>query len=171
MLFQNRLAVFANVIIQCCFFAYYLFLLNNMKGHCIIIVKRYCTLVQCILFITHNKMENVRLLVILHITFSHLFLVSTSRYDYLFFENFELSKDLFVKEQNLVRELTISRRNLYNNIKALTSGIDNISQHHPDSHPGDIILLSHFSSASMNRTMWRPPKTRRIIFILRLFNR
>ena len=83
-------------------------------------------------------MENVRLLVILHITFSHLFLVSTSRYDYLFFENFELSKDLFVKEQNLVRELTISRRNLYNNIKALTSGIDNISQHHPDSHPGDI---------------------------------
>lgn len=83
-------------------------------------------------------MENVRLLVILHITFSLLFLVSTSRYDYLFFENFELSKDLFVKEQNLVRELTISRQNLYNNIKALTSGIDNISQHHPDSHPSDI---------------------------------
>ena len=83
-------------------------------------------------------MENVGLLVILHITFSLLFLVSTSRYDYLFFENFELSKDLFVKEQNLVRELTISRQNLYNNIKALTSGIDNISQHYPDSYPGDI---------------------------------
>ena len=83
-------------------------------------------------------MECVRLLVILHITFSPLCLVSTSRYDYLFFENFELSKDLFIKEQNLVRELTISRQNLYNNIKALTSGIDNISQHHPDSHPSDI---------------------------------
>ena len=83
-------------------------------------------------------MENVRLLVILHITFSLLFLVSTSRYDYLFFENFELSKDLFVKEQNLVRELMISRQNLYNNIKALTSGIDNISQQHPVLHPGDI---------------------------------
>ena len=77
-------------------------------------------------------MKNDSLLVILHITLSFTFTIESSRYDYLFFENLELSKECFIKEQNL--KLTISRRNLYDSIAALTSGIHEISQHHSDSH-------------------------------------
>ena len=109
-------------------------------------------------------MKNVRLLVILQITLPLLFLVESSRYEYLFLESFELSKDWCIKKQNLGRELTISRRNLYDKIAALTNAINEISQYHNDSNSIDIngvekspnIEIRSFRNYSNASTMSQP---------------
>ena len=115
-------------------------------------------------------MKNVRLLVILQITLPFLFLVESSRYEYLFLESFELSKDWFIKEQNLVKELTISRRNLYGQIVALLSGTNEISQYHTDSILSDISDTEKYINLDMrnirnylNVTTMSPPATEYLI--------
>ena len=118
----------------------------------------------CLYFHLSEQMNNVRLLVILHFTSSLSFLVASSRYEYLFLERFELSKDWCIKKQNLVRELTISRRNLYDKIAALTNAIDEISQYHTDSNSIDIngigkspnIEIGSFRNYSNASTMSKP---------------
>ena len=93
---------------------------------------------MCLYFHLSNQRNNVRLLVMLHFTSSLSFLVASSRYEYLFLESFELSKDWYIEKQNLGRELTISRRNLYDKIAALPNAIEEISQYHNDSNSIDI---------------------------------
>ena len=55
------------------------------------------------------------------------FTVVCSRYDYLLFENFELMKQSFLKEQELVKNLKILRSDLYQQMDALNSNINNAS--------------------------------------------
>ena len=54
-------------------------------------------------------------------------MVICSRYDYLLFENFEVTKASFIKEQNVVRKLETIRRNLHQIREGLCNRINDFS--------------------------------------------
>ena len=54
-------------------------------------------------------------------------MVICSRYNYLLFENFEVTKASFIKEQNVVRKLETIRRNLHQIREGLCNRINDIS--------------------------------------------
>ena len=63
---------------------------------------------------------HLRYLVVISILLLFLFTVTPSRYDYLWFENFELTKNTFVEEQELVGNLEIFRNDLTKQIGELS---------------------------------------------------
>ena len=55
------------------------------------------------------------------------FMVICSRYDYELFENFEITKASFIKEQTIVRKLERIRRNLHQKRDAISFHLNDIS--------------------------------------------
>ena len=49
--------------------------------------------------------------------------IISEKYEYYLFENFEMTKDCFIKEQGINKALQINRQNLYHKMKALSHRI------------------------------------------------
>ena len=66
-------------------------------------------------------------IIFLHVVWLLPFMVMCSRYDYELFENFEITKASFIKEQNIVRKLQKIRQNLLQKRDAISFHLDGLS--------------------------------------------
>ena len=68
-----------------------------------------------------QKMSQIKYLVVIMILSLLPCTMKCSRYDFLLLENFEMTKKIFIKEQEIVKKLQINRQNLIRSIDVLDS--------------------------------------------------